>query len=209
MVRRINEQGDTQFRRTWDKKEYELKAKLRQSGQLERDRQQEKQQHVNELLEKRAAAAKEEDDALFKPTLIKAREGDLGFESAIGKTTVVQTADGTQPGFHCEICDRTYKDNLSYLDHINSVQHLHAMGHTLRTDRSTVEQVRARLMKHKMAKSNPAVIDFKAEREKRILQEEKEKEQRKEDRKKRKEDMKQKQIEAEDQDGDMAAMMGF
>jgi len=61
---------------------------------------------------------------------------------------VVQNPGGRgpgQPGFHCEVCDRTYKDSVGYLDHINGRAHLRALGQTTRLERSTLEQVRAKI----------------------------------------------------------------
>jgi U4/U6.U5 tri-snRNP component SNU23 len=58
-----------------------------------------------------------------KPTeLMKRRDHDLELEKNLGKTMVVQNPGGRgagQPGFYCEACNRTYKDSVGYLDHIN------------------------------------------------------------------------------------------
>lgn len=62
-------------------------------------------------------------DDLPKPTeLMKQREGPLELEKNLNKTMVVQNPGGRgpgQPGFYCEPCNRTYKDSVGYLDHIN------------------------------------------------------------------------------------------
>jgi len=66
----------------------------------------------------------------------------------LGKTMVVQNPGGRgpgEPGFHCEACNRTYKDSTGYLDHINGRAHLRAIGQTTRLERSTLEQVRAKI----------------------------------------------------------------
>ena len=97
---------------------------------------------------------------------MKRREGSLELEKNLNKTMVVQNVGGRgpgQPGFYCEACNRTYKDSVGYLDHINSkarkfillflwfIFHLksHAdlrvIGQTTRIERSTLEQVRARI----------------------------------------------------------------
>lgn len=97
---------------------------------------------------------------------MKAREGPLELDKNLGKTMVVQNPGGRgpgQPGFYCETCNRTYKDSVGYLDHINSRARmfpifiickdiltgppidLRALGQTTRVERSTVEQVRARI----------------------------------------------------------------
>lgn len=54
---------------------------------------------------------------------MKRREGSLELDKNLNKTMVVQNPGGRgpgQPGFYCEPCNRTYKDSVGYLDHINS-----------------------------------------------------------------------------------------
>jgi len=61
---------------------------------------------------------------------------------------VVQNPGGRgpgQPGFYCEACNRTYKDSVGYLDHINGRANLRVIGQTTRIERSPLEQVRARI----------------------------------------------------------------
>lgn len=53
---------------------------------------------------------------------MKQREGPLELDKNLGKTMVVQNTSGRGPGvpgFYCETCNRTYKDSIGYLDHIN------------------------------------------------------------------------------------------
>lgn len=96
---------------------------------------------------------------------MKQREGSLELDKNLGKTMIVQNPGGRgpgQPGFYCEVCNRTHKDSTGYLDHINSRQRtcysrhcrylflywktdLRKLGQTTRIERSTVEQVRARI----------------------------------------------------------------
>ncbi|KAF5393384.1 hypothetical protein D9757_000719 [Collybiopsis confluens] len=79
---------------------------------------------------------------------MKHRENPLELDKNLNKTIVVQNPGGRgpgQPGFYCETCNRTYKDTTAYLDHINSRAHLRALGQSTRLERSTVEQVRARI----------------------------------------------------------------
>ena len=54
---------------------------------------------------------------------MKARDAPLDLDKNLGKTMVVQNPGGRgpgQPGFYCETCNRTYKDTIGYLDHLNS-----------------------------------------------------------------------------------------
>ena len=58
-----------------------------------------------------------------KPTqMLQAREGQLELNKNEGKTMIVTNATGRgpgQPGYYCELCHRTYKDSIGYLNHIN------------------------------------------------------------------------------------------
>ncbi|RPD63873.1 hypothetical protein L227DRAFT_521072 [Lentinus tigrinus ALCF2SS1-6] len=135
--------GDTDFRKKWDKEEYAEKA--RQRDQEEKERMQENEERLKQGKKPR----KSRKDDLPKPTeLMKRREGSLELEKNLGKTIVVQNAGNRGPGvpgFYCETCNRTYKDSAGYLDHINGRAHLRALGQTTKIERSTVEQVRARI----------------------------------------------------------------
>ncbi len=94
------------------------------------------------------------------------REGPLDLDKNLNKTMVVQNPGGRgpgEPGFYCDTCSRNYKDTTSYLDHINSrartlvslvsihlldsllLVDLRALGQTTKLQRSTLEQVRARI----------------------------------------------------------------
>jgi U4/U6.U5 tri-snRNP component SNU23 len=72
---------------------------------------------------KRPRKVKEE---LPKATeLMKQRENDLELDKNLNKTMIVQNAGGRgsgQPGFYCDLCQRTCKDTSGYLDHVNSRQ---------------------------------------------------------------------------------------
>jgi U4/U6.U5 tri-snRNP component SNU23 len=128
--------GDTDFRKKWDKAEYAERAKKR--DQEEKERMQENEERMktgNVVLRfyliiaiievdcqgKRPRKHRRED--VPKPTeLMKQREAPLELDKNLGKTMVVQNPGGRgpgQPGFYCEPCNRTYKDSMGYLDHIN------------------------------------------------------------------------------------------
>ncbi|KAI0041597.1 hypothetical protein FA95DRAFT_1565223 [Auriscalpium vulgare] len=135
--------ADTDFRRKWDKEEYAERAKKKDDE--ERERMKENEERMKQG--KKPLKGKKKD--LPKPTeLMKQRETDLELDKNLNKTMVVQNPGGRgpgQPGFHCDTCDRTYKDTTGYLDHINGRAHLRALGQTTRIERSTVAQVRARI----------------------------------------------------------------
>ncbi|KJA20688.1 hypothetical protein HYPSUDRAFT_111984, partial [Hypholoma sublateritium FD-334 SS-4] len=203
--------ADTDFRKKWDKEEYAERAKKKDLE--ERERMQENEERLKQG--KRPRRARKDD--LPKPTeLMKQREGPLDLEKNLGKTMVVQNPGGKgagQPGFHCETCNRVYKDSVGYLDHINSRAHLRALGQTTKIARSTLAQVQARIAflreKTKEAASAKA-FDFDQR-----LAEVKQKEQAlREEKKAQKKAEKEKArlamlVDSEPGDADMAAMMGF
>ena len=52
---------------------------------------------------------------------------------------------GRGAGFYCAECDLTFKDNLQFVDHLNSRQHLVNTGQSGEVRRATLEEVRERL----------------------------------------------------------------
>ncbi|KIJ49469.1 hypothetical protein M422DRAFT_27834 [Sphaerobolus stellatus SS14] len=154
--------GDTGFRRTWDKEEYAAKAKAKEDEEKEIMRK--KEEMLKSGKKPRVSRAVED---LPKPTeMMKQREAPLELDKNLGKTMIVTNPGGRgagQPGFYCELCSRNHKDSAGYLDHINSRQHLRRLGQTTRIERSTIEQVRARiaLLREKTKEASEAkTFDF-------------------------------------------------
>lgn len=131
--------SDTNFRRKWDKEEYTEKA--RQKDADEKERMQENEQRMKQgkctishwrmtftyvcySSGKKPRKGKKLDAP--KPTeLMKRRDYELELDKNLNKTVVVANPTGRgpgQPGFHCETCNRTYRDTTAYLDHINGRQ---------------------------------------------------------------------------------------
>jgi U4/U6.U5 tri-snRNP component SNU23 len=48
-------------------------------------------------------------------------------------------------GWHCRVCDCFLRDSHAYLDHINGRKHQRNLGYSMRVERSTTDQVAARL----------------------------------------------------------------
>lgn len=126
-------------------------------------------------------------------------------------------------GFYCEACNLTYKDSIQYLDHLNSKQHLYAIGDRDNSAvRATLKDVEARYnylkekieQERKEASNGTAKVDLKAriEARRKVEEEERKKKQRqrieKRERKRAKLELNEAKDEAVDDSG-MAAMMGF
>ncbi|RMD43182.1 hypothetical protein DV735_g1940, partial [Chaetothyriales sp. CBS 134920] len=115
--------SDTDFRRTWDKAEYAEKAKKEQESRREEA--------------KARYEAKLEGKKWHKPVDVSALEattsrgGRVDVSAMVGKSTLA--------------CDLTYKDNVQFVDHLNSKQHLIATGQSGEVKRATLAEVRERI----------------------------------------------------------------
>ncbi|KAJ3513712.1 hypothetical protein NLJ89_g2793 [Agrocybe chaxingu] len=202
--------ADTDFRRKWDKEEYAERAKRKDME--ERERMQENEERMRQGEPRKG----EKKDDLPKPTeLMKQRDAPLELDKNLNKTMVVQNPGGRgpgQPGFYCETCNRTYKDSVGYLDHINSRAHLRALGQTTKIARSTLVQVQARiaLLREKTKEAASAkAYDFDKRLEEVKEKERALREQKKAEKKAEKEKARLAFITDSNEDSEMAVMMGF
>lgn len=134
--------SDTDFRRTWDREEYAEKAK-----RAEQERKEEGKARYEAKLEGKKWH-KHVDMSELDST--SARGSRLDVASMVGKTTMVPAGAavgkrGRSAGFYCEFCDLTYKDNVQYIEHLNSKQHLINTGQSGEVKRATLQDVRDRL----------------------------------------------------------------
>jgi U4/U6.U5 tri-snRNP component SNU23 len=134
--------GDTDFRKKWDRSEYKAKAKKEQEERREEG--------------KARYEAKLEGKKWHKPVdfssldSTSSRAGRIDVTSMVGKSTLVPVGSaigkrGRGAGFYCEACDLTYKDNVQYIEHLNSKQHLVNTGQSGEVVRATLQDVRDRL----------------------------------------------------------------
>ena len=134
--------SDTDFRKTWDRSEYEAKAKKEQDERREEG--------------KARYEAKLEGKKWHKPVdfstldATSSRAGRVDVASMVGKSTLIPAGSaigkrGRGAGFYCEACDLTYKDNVQYIEHLNSKQHLINTGQSGEVVRATLQDVRDRL----------------------------------------------------------------
>jgi len=142
--------GDTDFRKTWDREEYAAKAAEREQKIKEEGKARYEAAIAGKKYVKRATTPEDAKDT-------EARKARLDVSAQIGKTMLVPAGSaigkrGKGAGFYCDACDLTFKDNLQFVEHLNSKQHLIATGQTGEVKRATLEDVKERLeyLKRKM-----------------------------------------------------------
>lgn len=120
------------FRRTWDRDEYEKKAKER----------------VQELEDEEddESSSKGRPSAPVKRELLKRREYDVDLEVNLGKSVVITktTPLSHTGGYYCNVCDCVVKDSVNFLDHINGKKHQRNLGMSMKVERSSLDQVKRR-----------------------------------------------------------------
>ncbi|KAK4540470.1 hypothetical protein LTR36_009216 [Oleoguttula mirabilis] len=169
--------GDTAFRRTWDRDEYAAKAA---------DREQKVKEEGKARYEAAAAGKKYIPRASTPPDArdTEARNARLNVADLVGKQTIVvagagQGKRGKSAGFYCDACDLTYKDNLQFVEHLNSKQHLVATGESGEVRRATLEDVKERfeyLKRKREDEKSREVVDLTARIEVAVEVEERERE---------------------------------
>lgn len=132
---------DTSFRRKRDVTEYAAKAHAREAA----ERDEKKARHEAFL-----AGKKYHKPLTGEESLTSARRQVLDLSAHVGKTQLVAAGAGVGrrgrgAGFYCEACDLTFKDNIQWVEHINSMQHVRAIGQSGEVRAATAGDVRARI----------------------------------------------------------------
>ena len=77
-------------------------------------------------------------------------------ESRVGTKQIVNPETGAGMGFQCKETGVVLHDSAAYLDHINGKKQMKARGLSMRVERSTVEQVKAKFAQVKKRKAEEA-----------------------------------------------------
>jgi len=185
------------FRRKWDRDEYEQIAKERIRAEREA---------------KESANAKDKGPPV-KRDLLRQRDYRVDIDSKLGKSQVItKTTPASQSGgYYCNVCDCVVKDSINFLDHINGKKHQRNLGMSMRVERSTLDQVKKRFeINRKKLEEKKKEYDIDQRMVELKEEEEKLKEYRREKRKEKK-----RKSDAVDEDAlsgmdpEMARIMGF
>lgn len=135
--------SDTSFRKTWDRAEYAAKAASHEAHEKEESKARYEAKLAGKKYIRRASTPPDAKET-------EARKARLDVGAQVGKVSLVPATAavgkrGRGAGFYCESCDLTFKDNLQFVEHLNSRQHLVAVGQTGEVHRASVEEVRERL----------------------------------------------------------------
>ncbi|KAI4190192.1 MAG: hypothetical protein L6R41_000938 [Letrouitia leprolyta] len=167
---KVERTSDTSFRKTWDRAEYAQKAAEREATVKEESKARAEAKAQGKKYYPRASTPPDAKETI-------SRQARLDVSSNVGKTTLVPAGASTGKrgrgaGFYCQDCDLTFKDNLQFVDHLNSKQHLSNTGQSGEVKRATLEEVRERLewlaqKKREEAESAKKVVNLGERLEKR------------------------------------------
>lgn len=175
--------SDTSFRKTWDREEYAAKAAQRDAKTKEEGKARYEAALAGKKYVRRASTPPDAKET-------ESRRSRLDVASQVGKQTLVPAGAGVGKrgkgaGFYCDACDLTFKDNLQLVEHLNSRQHLVAIGQSGEVKRATLQDVKDRLawLKRKKDEENDAgVVDLGKRLEVRKEQDEREREEKRQKR---------------------------
>jgi U4/U6.U5 tri-snRNP component SNU23 len=126
---------------------------------------------------------------------VTAARAHLDIDSRVGKVLKVE-GGARKAGYDCVLCDLVFHDSASLLDHLNSKLHQSKLGFSMKTERSTTEQVKSRLaqLSEEALSRRVVVVEEEDSLETRIAKAKAEEEARKQAKKDKKKAKKQKRL---------------
>jgi U4/U6.U5 tri-snRNP component SNU23 len=195
-------------RRTWDVETYEKRAHERQkaldqgetasatAAPAARPDDDKKEEFLPAT---KGAAGPEGSDRAFlqarqsRVTDLDARVGQTTMIAADAAAGAISKTDGVQQtgvGWHCKVCDCFLKDSLTYLDHINGRKHQRKLGYSMRAERSTTDDIKAKLEALKKKKETKAEEEEDIDLNERVQQKDNELQERQEERRRKRKERK-------------------
>lgn len=143
------------FRREWDKEAFEKKAKERLDAELALEEEREERKTAPQPIVQRAPLQRRTEE-LRLAKFVNTRQIVTGAQAIAGQMA---------GAYHCKVCDCVLRDHQNYLLHINGKKHNRMLGMSMRAERATVEEVRARLssFKEEQVQTQELTADEKAE----------------------------------------------
>merc|ERR1712129_337175 len=134
-------------RKTWNKKEYALRAKEK------KERQEKEMLNMDLDLSTNASSKlpKRLRGTIIRRSDLQPHDWDkVDVKKYIGKRQLIsdETPENQKGAWYCEECKCHLHTSHMYLDHMNSKKHQHMRGMSMRPKNSTLQQVKNRLAMH-------------------------------------------------------------
>eukprot|EP00315_Gephyrocapsa_oceanica_P011694 CAMPEP_0185292584 /NCGR_PEP_ID=MMETSP1363-20130426/6192_1 /TAXON_ID=38817 /ORGANISM="Gephyrocapsa oceanica, Strain RCC1303" /LENGTH=243 /DNA_ID=CAMNT_0027888845 /DNA_START=29 /DNA_END=760 /DNA_ORIENTATION=- len=141
------------FRREWDKEAFEAKAKARLAEEESLEEERERKKTAPAPIVQRAPLQRRTEELRLDK-----------FEGSRQLVTGAQAQAGSfSAAYHCKVCDCVLRDSANYLLHINGRKHNRMLGMSMRAERSTLEEVKARFDAHREERDSSAASEVTAE----------------------------------------------